>query len=168
MKKPFIVLIVAALSIVALACSCTPARHSETGPTQPAETAPADPVSSGTPCPSPSPTEAETEEPTAAPSPETNKPSDAPTSFIGALSDEEKNAILAFASDWYAENFYDYEVLSMDFADDDDPLYEYYSQYRPGELIILKVETTHGGRGVYRGCFIAISEEGYNVVNEGY
>ncbi|MCR5808245.1 MAG: hypothetical protein K6G56_01635 [Clostridiales bacterium] len=126
----------------------------------------------------PTPT-AEASETAAAPSltvPPTEEPSPTPEvteaapedSYLGALSDDEKLAVMEYAADWYEEYFRDYEVLSMQFAEDDDIGYSDYPQYGPGEIIILLVETTHGGQGVYRRFFVTISETGFNKINEGY
>lgn len=159
MKK----IIVCLLSILVLSSffACSTGTAPDVEPT-------AAPIGSGTEIPSALPSETASAAPADTPSPTGTEPSEQPSSYIEALSDDEKDRILLFAADWYAMNFFEYEVLSMKFADDDDLGYEYYSQYKPGEIIILLVETTHGGRGVYRKCFITVSGSDYNVINEGY
>jgi hypothetical protein len=116
------------------------------------------------------PTEAFTESPTDEPVNSEEAPTAEPTSYLEALSETERGNILSFASDWYAEHLPGDEVLSMEFMGDDDPGYSYYPQYAPGEIIILKVVTSHEGygSGVFRTCFITISPDGYAVINEGY
>lgn len=96
-------------------------------------------------------------------------------SFIGALSEKQKEEIIDFAELWYKENFAEYEVLSMDFAEDDDSDYGYYSEMKPGEIIILMVHTTHGSKktadgieGIPRRFVIKITDSGYEMLNEGY
>ena len=160
MKKIIALMLLTAFT--AAVCSCSIPRNDHAGPTDPAiET-----VYSG------SPAETDTETETAVLTSDitevTPEASDEPISYIGAISNDEKETIMEFARDWYSENFSEYEVLSMKLADDDDDGYSYYSQYKPGELVILLVETTHGGSGVYRKCFITISDDGYTVINEGY
>lgn len=160
MKKVIALMLLTAFTVAVCSCSVSQNEHAE--PTDPAiET-----VYTG------SPAETDTETETVAPTSDiavvTPEASDEPNSYIGAITDDEKEAIMEFTRDWYLQNFSEYEVLSMKFADDDDDGYSYYSQYKPGELVILLVETTHGGSGVYRKCFITISDDGYTVINEGY
>ena len=96
-----------------------------------------------------------------------NTPSE-PVSYLDALSEEEKQKILDFAKEWYAENFPNYEDLVFEFAKDSDHGYTNYSQYKPGEMIILKVTSKNSFVGSRRTCFIAISDSGYKVFNEGW
>lgn len=159
MRKILAALLSVFMLLSLIACSKTTAPDVE--PT-------AAPIGGETGSPSALPSETASADPVYTPSPTEAETSEQPSSYIGALSDEEKERILSFAAEWYAEYFFEYEVLSMKFADDDDLGYDYYSQYKPGEIIILLVETTHGGRGVYRKCFITISGSGYEVINDGY
>ena len=84
------------------------------------------------------------------------------------LSEDEKQKVLDFAKEWYAENFPNYEDLAFEFAKDSDSGYANYPQYKPGELIILKVTSEKSFAGSRRTCFIAISAFGYEVFNEGW
>ena len=104
---------------------------------------------------------------------------DLPTSYIGALSDEQKTDLINYVEEWYKENFSEYEVLSVEIAEDDNELaqtgYSYYPDMKPGEIIILLVHTTHGSKikngkieGIPRTCFVKITDDGFEVFNEGY
>ena len=110
-------------------------------------------------------TPAETERRTETSTPDT--PSD-PASYLDALSEEDKQKVIAFAREWYAENFPHYEDLEFAFAKDSDSGYANYPQYKPGEIIILKVTSEKSFSGSRRTCFIAISDSGYEVFNEGW
>lgn len=159
MKRLLFILLSLLIVSGMFACSNQEARPA--APTEPV------PTESQTEAPTAEPTAQPTQAPDITPIYEQTEPAEAQDSYIGALTDEQKEDILAFAADWYKENF-EYEVLSIDFAEDDDPGYAYYSDRKPGELIILKVATTHGGPDYPRDCFITVSDEGYNVINEGY
>ena len=104
---------------------------------------------------------------------------DLPTSYIGALSDEQKTDLINYVEEWYKENFSEYEVLSVEIAEDDNELaqhgYSYYPDMKPGEIIILLVHTTHVSKinngkieGIPRTCFVKITDDGFEVFNEGY
>lgn len=110
-------------------------------------------------------TPAETERRTETSTPDT---SSAPASYLDALSEEDKQTVIAFAREWYAENFPNYEDLEFAFAKDSDSGYASYPQYKPGEIIILKVTSEKCFSGSRRTCFIAISDSGYEVFNEGF
>ena len=119
-------------------------------------------------CPQPLPSEtaaAETERQTELPT--ADAPSE-PVSYLDALSEDEKQKVLDFAAEWYAENFPNYEGLVFEFAKDSDSGYANYAQYKPGEIIILKVTSEKSFAGSRRTCFIAISDSGYEVFNEGW
>ncbi len=60
-------------------------------------------------------------------------------SYVDALSEKDKQKVLDFAKEWYAQNFPNYDDLVFEFAKDSDSGYTHYSQYKPGEMIILKV-----------------------------
>lgn len=107
----------------------------------------------------------ETERRTETSTPDT---SSAPASYLDALSEEDKQTVIAFAREWYAENFPNYEDLEFAFAKDSDSGYANYPQYKPGEIIILKVTSEKSFSGSRRTCFIAISDSGYEVFNEGF
>lgn len=88
-------------------------------------------------------------------------------SYVDALSEKDKQKILDFAKEWYAQNFPNYKDMVFEFAKDSDFGYTQYPQYKPGEMIILKAyEKDHPDNR--RTCFIAISDSGYEVFNEGW
>ncbi len=99
--------------------------------------------------------------------PSSDAPSE-PVSYLDALSEDEKQKVLDFAAEWYAENFPDYKDLTFTFAKDSDSGYGNYAQYKPGEIIILKVTSEKSFAGCRRTCFIAISDSGYEIFNEGW
>ena len=99
---------------------------------------------------------------------QTEIPTSDPVSYLDALSEDEKQKVLAFAREWYAENFPNYEDLTFEFAKDSDSGYANYPQYKPGELIILKVTSEKSFAGSRRTCFIAMSDSVYEVFNEGW
>lgn len=107
----------------------------------------------------------ETEHRTETSTPDTSSES---ASYLGALSEEDKQKVIDFAKEWYAENFPYYEDLEFAFAKDSDSGYANYPQYKPGEIIILKVTSEKSFSGSRRTCFIAISDSGYEVFNEGW
>ncbi len=90
------------------------------------------------------------------------------SSYLGALSESEKQKILEFAKGWYSENFPNYKDLVFEFADDSVFGYKNYSQYKPGEMIILRVTSEKSFSGSVRSCFIKITDSGYEVFNEGF
>lgn len=88
-------------------------------------------------------------------------------SYVEALSEDGKQKVLDFAKEWYAEKYPNYKDLVFDFAKDSDSGYSQYPEHKPGEMIILKVyEKDHPDNR--RTCFIAISNSGYEVFNEGW
>ena len=89
------------------------------------------------------------------------------SSYLGALSESEKQEILEFAKGWYAENFPNYNDLVIEFAKDSAFGYTQYPQYKPGEMIILRVTSEKSFSGSVRSCFIRITDSGYEVFNEG-
>ena len=89
------------------------------------------------------------------------------SSYLGALSESEKQEILEFAKGWYAENFPNYKDLVFEFAKDSVFGYTQYPQYKPGEMIILRVTSEKSFAGSVRSCFIKITDSGYEVFNEG-
>ena len=164
MKKTICFIIVFALAFCFIGCSKTDNTHKGQKELSDVRSSDSELVTRST-----KPTVSSTAE---TPSPEP----DEPASYLGALSETQKGEILEFAKKWYAENFSEYEVLSMDFAEDDDNGYAYYSDLKPGEIIILKVHTTHGSRvradgtidGIPRDFFVKITGSGYEFLNEGY
>ena len=89
------------------------------------------------------------------------------SSYLGALSEDEKQKILEFAKGWYAENFPNYKDLVFEFAKDSAFGYTQYPQYKPGEIIILRVTSEKSFADSVRSCFIKITDSGYEVFNEG-
>jgi serpin B len=90
------------------------------------------------------------------------------SSYLGVLSESEKQEILEFAKGWYAENFPNYNDLVFEFAKDSAFGYTQYPQYKPGEMIILRVTSEKSFSGSVRSCFIKITDSGYEVFNEGF
>lgn len=161
MKKTAILILV--FSLFLCLCACTASNEGASGPTT--EAFSSAPSAEPTAAPTEAITEAPAEEPTYS-----EAPTASPDSYLGALSEADKESILSFASDWYAEHLSGAEILSMEFFEDDDTGYSFYPQYAPGEIVILKVVTSLEGlgSGCYRTCFITISPDGYSVINEGY
>ena len=98
---------------------------------------------------------------------EGNCPAPEQSSYLGALSEGEKQKILEFAKGWYADNFPNYKDLVFEFAKDSAFGYTQYPQYKPGEIIILRVTSEKSFAGSVRSCFIKITDSGYEVFNEG-
>ncbi|MBR0205916.1 MAG: hypothetical protein IJQ45_04125 [Clostridia bacterium] len=98
---------------------------------------------------------------------EGNCPAPEQSSYLGALSEDEKQKILEFAKGWYAENFPNYKDLVFEFAKDSSFGYTQYPQYKPGEIIILRVTSEKSFADSVRSCFIKITDSGYEVFNEG-
>ena len=98
---------------------------------------------------------------------EGNCPAPEQSSYLGALSEGEKQKILEFAKGWYADNFPNYKDLVFEFAKDSAFGYTQYPQYEPGEIIILRVTSEKSFAGSVRSCFIKITDSGYEVFNEG-
>ena len=141
--------------------ACVPAPEEHTD--DKADSMPEDVVYAQTPPSETAP--AETERRTETPDPDL--PSE-PVSYLDALSEEDKQKVIDYARKWYAENFPDYTDLAFAFAKDSDSGYANYPQYKPGEIIILKVTSEKSFSGCRRTCFIAISDSEYKVFNEGW
>ena len=74
------------------------------------------------------------------------------------------------AEDFYSGESFPYDLLSIRVADDSDPVYQYYPEYEPGNIIAFLAETTHAGRGTYRCILFARKDkdESWERINEGY
>lgn len=90
--------------------------------------------------------------------------------YMQALSSQELKKVKKMAEDFYSGESFPYDLLSIKVADDSDPVYQYYPEYEPGNIIAFLAETTHAGRGTYRCILFARKDkdESWERINEGY